>query len=181
MRGPAGSFIVRCRVWASQLVQRQRVYLPYRRCRRQEFGPWVRRSPGGGNGNPLQYSCLGNPMDRGVWLATVPEATKSWEHPHRWKGMEAINLSTILQATTKMTLSCSLAQSHPTLCDPMDCGMPGFPVLHHLPMLAQTHVHWIRDAIQPSHPLSSPSPPALNLSQNQFFSPPMSQPFASGG
>ena len=49
----------------------------------------------------------------------------------------------------------------------MDCSMPGFPVLYHLPELAQTHVHCVGDAIQPSHPLSSPSPPALNLSQHQ--------------
>ena len=58
---------------------------------------------------------------------------------------------------------CSVAQSGPTLCDPMDCSTLGFPVLHHLPELAQTHVHWVSDAIQPSHPLSSPSP-ALILS-----------------
>ena len=49
----------------------------------------------------------------------------------------------------------------------MDCSMPGFPVLHHLLELAQTHVHWVSDAIQPSNPLSSPSPPAFNLSQHQ--------------
>ena len=49
----------------------------------------------------------------------------------------------------------------------MDCITPGFPVLHQLPQLTQTHVCWIRDAIQPSHPLLSPSPPAFNLSQNQ--------------
>ena len=57
--------------------------------------------------------------------------------------------------------------SHVQLCDPMDCSTPGFPVHHQLPKLAQTHVHWVSDAIQPSHPLSSPSPPALNLSQLQ--------------
>ena len=55
----------------------------------------------------------------------------------------------------------------PTLCDPMDCSMPGLPVQHQLPEFIQTHVHWVGDAIQPSHPLSSPSPPALNLSQHQ--------------
>ena len=60
-----------------------------------------------------------------------------------------------------------VAQLCPTLCDPMNCSMPGFPVLHHLPELAQTHVHWVGDAIQPSHLLSSPSPPASNLSQHQ--------------
>ena len=52
-------------------------------------------------------------------------------------------------------------------CDPMDCSMPGLPVHHQLPELAQTHVHPVRDAIQLSHPLSSPSPPAFSLSQHQ--------------
>ena len=55
----------------------------------------------------------------------------------------------------------------PTLWDPMDCSTPVFPVHHQLPELAQTHVHWVGDAIQPSHPLLPPSPPALNLSQHQ--------------
>ena len=53
-----------------------------------------------------------------------------------------------------------------TLCDPMDCSTPGFPVLHHLPELAQTHIHQVGDAVQPSCPLLSPSP-AFNLSQHQ--------------
>ena len=56
---------------------------------------------------------------------------------------------------------CSLTQLCLTLCDPVDCSTPGFPVLHHLPELAQTCVHWVGDAIQPSCPLSSPSPPAF--------------------
>ena len=60
-----------------------------------------------------------------------------------------------------------LLQLCPTLCDPMDCSMPGFPELHCLPEFAQTHVHPVSDGIQPSYPLSSPSPPALNLSQHQ--------------
>ena len=63
----------------------------------------------------------------------------------------------------------SVAQSCPALCDPMNCSMPGLPVHHQLPELAQTHVYQVRDAIQPSHPLSSPSPPALNLSQHQVL------------
>ena len=63
----------------------------------------------------------------------------------------------------------SVAQSCLTLCDPMDCSMPGFPVHHQLPELTQTHVHRVGDAIQPSHPLSSPSP-TFNLSQHQVFS-----------
>ena len=61
-------------------------------------------------------------------------------------------------------LCCSFAKSCPTLCDPMNCSMPDFPVLHYLPELAQTHVHCTDDAIQPSHPLLPPSLPALNLS-----------------
>ena len=61
----------------------------------------------------------------------------------------------------------SVAQSCLTLCDPMDCSRPGLPVHHQLPEFTQTHVHWVGDAIQPSHPLSSPSPPAFNLSQHQ--------------
>ena len=58
----------------------------------------------------------------------------------------------------------SVAQSCPTCCDPINCSMPGCPVHHQLPEPTQTHVHWVRDAIQISHPLSSPSPPAFNLS-----------------
>ena len=61
----------------------------------------------------------------------------------------------------------SVTQLCPTLCDPMDYSMPGFPVHHQFPVLTQTHVHHVGDAIQPSHPLSSPSPPAFNLSQHQ--------------
>jgi len=61
----------------------------------------------------------------------------------------------------------SVAQSCPTLSNPMDCSMSGFPVHHQPPELAQTHVHPVSNAIQPSHPLSSPSPPAINLSQHQ--------------
>ena len=61
----------------------------------------------------------------------------------------------------------SFIQSRLTLCDPMDCSMPGFPVHHQLQELAQTHVHRVSDAIQPSHPLLSPSPPAFNPSQHQ--------------
>ena len=61
----------------------------------------------------------------------------------------------------------SVAQSCPTLCDPMSRSTPGLPVHHQLLESTQTHVHWVGDAIQSSHPLSSPSPPALNLSQHQ--------------
>ena len=61
----------------------------------------------------------------------------------------------------------SVTQLCPTLCDPMNRSKPGLPVHHQLPEFTQTHVHWVGDAIQPSHPLSSHFPPALNLSQHQ--------------
>ena len=61
----------------------------------------------------------------------------------------------------------SVTQSCPTLCDPMNRSTPGLPVHHKLPEFTQTHAHRVSDAIQPSHPLSSPSPPALNPSQHQ--------------
>ena len=64
----------------------------------------------------------------------------------------------------------SVAQSCPTLCDPMNRSTPGLSVHHQLPEFTQTHVHRVRDAIQPSHPLSSPSPPAPNPSQHQSLS-----------
>ena len=61
----------------------------------------------------------------------------------------------------------SVTQSCLILCDPMDCSTPGLPVHHQLPELTQTHIHLVGDAIQPSHPLLSPSPPAFDLSQHQ--------------
>ena len=78
------------------------------------------------------------------------------------------SFSTLLQrhcAKGLLFLSCcSAAKSFRTLCYPMDCSIPGFPVLHYLLEFAQIHAHWIDDAIQPSHPLSSLSPPTFNLS-----------------
>ena len=67
----------------------------------------------------------------------------------------------------KICCYCSVVQLCLTICDPMDCSMPSFPILHHLLEIAQTHVHRVGDAIQPSHPLLSPSPPAFNPSQHQ--------------
>ena len=99
---------------------------------------------GVGNGNPLQYSCLANPMDRRTWWAAVHGVTRV--------GSDQIR---------------SVAQSCPTLCHPMNRSMPGLPAHHQLPEFTQTHVHRVSDAIQPSHPLSSPSPPAPNPSQHQ--------------
>ena len=73
----------------------------------------------------------------------------------------------------------SVSQSCPTLCNPINLSIPGLPVHHHVTEFTQTHVHQVGDAIQPSHPLSSPLPPAPNPSQCQSF--PMSQLFAWGG
>ena len=77
------------------------------------------------------------------------------------------------------TIFGSVSQLCPTLCSPMDCITSGFPVHHQLSRLGQTHVHWVCDAIQPSHPLLSPSSPVLHLSVHQSFL--LSQFFTSGG
>ena len=93
-----------------------------------------------------------------------------------WFWWTSINIFFLLCLTLSVSLlrnfhfalgSCSVTQLCLTLCNPMDCSMPGFPVLHSLPEFTLTHVHWLGDAIQPSHPLLSSSPPAFNLSQNQ--------------
>ena len=68
---------------------------------------------------------------------------------------------------------CSVTQSCPTLCNPMDCSTPRFPFFHNLLEFAPTHVHWVGDAIQPSHPLSSPSPPAFFPSIRVFSNEPV--------
>ena len=68
-----------------------------------------------------------------------------------------------LQAS-EIICCCSVTQ---LCCEPMDCSTPGFPVIHCLLEFAPTHVHWVSDAVQPSHPVSSPSPPAFSLSQHQ--------------
>ena len=80
--------------------------------------------------------------------------------------VQRILKSTVLFQFSSVQFS-SVTQSCPTLCDPMNRSTPGLPVYHQLQEFTQTHVHWVGDAIPPSHPLSSPSPPALNLSQHQ--------------
>ena len=112
--------------------------------------PGSGRSSGERNGNLLQYLCLENSMDRGVWQVTVHGVAKS----QTWLSIRSDQIR-------------SVAQSCLTLCDPMNCSIPGLPVHHQLPEFTQSHVYWVSDAIQPSHPLSSPSPPAPNPSQHQ--------------
>ena len=98
--------------------------------------PGLGRSLGEGNGNPLQYSCLKNPMDSGTWQDRVYGIAKQQ------------------QALGQFS---SVFQSCPTLCEPVDCSTPGFLVHHQLLELTQTPVNRVGDAIQPSHPLSSPT------------------------
>ena len=90
-----------------------------------------------------------------------------WAHTHT----HTHTLKTILYQHNRCVFHfqsvSSVAQLCPTLCDPMDRSTPGLPVHHQLPEFTQTHVHWVGNVIQPSHPLSSPSPPALKLSQHQ--------------
>ena len=80
---------------------------------------------------------------------------------------EIKNAISLTLALLKIKYFSSVTQFCPTLCDPMNRSMPGLPVHHQLPEFTQTHIHWVGDATQPSHPLSSPSPPALNPSQHQ--------------
>ena len=160
---------------------------------------------GEGNGTPLQYSCLENPMDGGAWWAAVYGVAQSRTGLKRLSSSSLFHFfyfiisapisfslcspmsptlfffpfDVLYQAFIKCSGKAfvymykniyqfsSVAQSCPTLCDPTNCSTPGFPVHHQLPKLTQTHVHRVGDAIQPSHPLLSPSLPAPNPSQHQ--------------
>ena len=90
---------------------------------------------------------------------------------HGQRGLMGCSIFWMLIAiagSLKCSVQCSsVTQSCPTLWDPMVCSTPGFPVHHQLPEFTQTHIRWVNDAIHPSHPLSSPSPPTFNLSQHQ--------------
>ena len=86
---------------------------------------------------------------------------------HITPAMQADSLPLSHQGSSLSSYCYSVTQSCPTLWDLMDCSMPVFPVLHHLQELAQIHIHWVSDALQPSRPLLSPSPPAFNFSQHQ--------------
>ena len=88
------------------------------------------------------------------WWATVQRVTNSWIR------LKQLSTYELLISINSVTQSCL------TLCNLMDSSILGFPVLHQLLELAQTHVHWVSDAIQPSHPLLSPSSPAFNLFQH---------------
>ena len=100
-------------------------------------------------------------MDRAAWRAAVHGVAKSWTQLS-----DSTELIFIVKIIVCVQFS-SVAQLCPTLCDPMNCSTPGRPVHHQLPKFTQTDVHRVSDAIQPSHPLSSPSPPAPNPSQHR--------------
>ena len=92
--------------------------------------------------------------------------SSEWDLHIRWQKYWSFSFS-ISPSNELVQLFSSVTQSCLTLCDSMECSMPGLPVHHQLPEFTQTHVHWVGDAIQPSHPLLSPSPPTFNLSQHQ--------------
>ena len=92
---------------------------------------------------------------------------KEWSRKYLWLWKTCRSLSMKREVIILSQSVTSVAQSCPTLCIPMDCSMSGFPVHHQLLEPTQTHVHRVRDAIQPSHPLLSPSPTTFNLSQHR--------------
>ena len=122
-------------------------------------------SPGEGNCNPLQYSCLGNPMDRRAWKAMVHGVTQSWTrlstptHTLRvhFPGISSLQFSSVTQLC-------------PTLCGPMDCSMPGFPVHHQLLEVTETHVHQtISSSVIPFSSRLQSFPASGSFKMNQFF------------
>ena len=121
--------------------------------------PGLERSPGEGKRYPLQYSGLENSVD-----CLVHGVTKS----QTWLSDIHFHISTKSKWFSSVVVQFSSVQSCPTLCDPMNCSTPGFPVHHQLQEFTQTHVHWVGDVIQPSHPLSSPSSTVLNPSIRVF-------------
>ena len=142
--------------------------------------PWLRVSSSG-DGHVLVQASGGNPTlhTKFSWDASVsginvaPNPPKSFDlkkqcttHTSSFRESGQFTDKPCEQEEIWVRFS-SLTQSCPTPCNPMDCNMPGFSVHHQLLELTQTHVHRISDAIQPSHPLSSPSPSAFNLSQYQ--------------
>ena len=93
---------------------------------------------------------------------------KHWESQENWEFLWSQEKQMYLGVFCMLAHQfSSVAQSCLTLCDPMSCSIQGFPVHHQLLEFTQIHVHWVSDAIQPSHPLSSPSPPSFYLSQHQ--------------
>ena len=134
-------------------------------CRRHkslEFVPWVGKIPWRRAWQPTPVFLSGESYDRRAWWATVHGVAKSQTQ------LKRLSMHACMHASTATSVQfSSVTQSCPTLRDHMNCSTPSLPVHHQLPEFTQTHVHRVSDAIQPSHPLSSPSPPAPNPSQHQ--------------
>jgi len=151
--------------------------------------PWIfiGRTDVGRTDAEVEASILWPPDAKSLLTGKDPDAGKDWGQEDRrirvWQRMRhkfeqaprdgegrgslACCINHLNRDVYRLKVISSVAQLCLTLCDPMDCSMPGFPVNHQLPELVQTHAHWVSDAIQPAHPLSPPSPPAFNLSQHQ--------------
>ena len=120
----------------------------------------IRSFPGGSDGK--ESACSAGDQSSIPGLVRSPGEENSY--PLQYSGLENSMDREAWQATVQFS---SVAQLCPTLCDSMNCSKPGLPVHHQLPEFTQTHVHRVGDAIQPSHPLSSPFPPDFNLSWHQ--------------
>ena len=123
-------------------------------------------SPGAcSNSCPLSRQC--HPTISSSVTPSPPSLSLSHHQgPFQWVS-SSHQVAKVLELQHQSIQFSLVTQSCPTLCDPMDRSTPGLPVHHQLPELTQTHVHRVGDAIQPSHPLSFPSPPTFNLSQHQ--------------
>ena len=115
-----------------------------------------------GSSDSKESACNAGDLDSIPELERSPGEENSY--PLQYSGLENSMDREAWQATVQFS---SVAQLCPTLCDSMNCSKPGLPVHHQLLEFTQTHIHWVGDAIQPSHPLSSPSLPTFNLSQHQ--------------
>ena len=121
-------------------------------------------------GNSLVVQWLDSVSTAGTWVWSLVRELRSPSHmvcpPQNvdiFKKLPCFKLAATIESSLGAVIVQSL--SHVQLCNPMDCSMPGFPVLHHFLEFAQTHVHWVNDAIWPFHPLLPPSSPSLNLFQ----------------
>ena len=120
----------------------------------------------GGDLSRLTDRCIPSSW-HSAWHAVIP-GKSLWAEQMK-EGHTCVSMHAPSRSGKSLVLGvcCSVAKSCPTLCDPMDCSTPGFPLLHSLLEVAQTHVDWVSDAIRPSHPLSPSSPLTFSLSQHQ--------------
>ena len=122
---------------------------------------------GGGDGIPIELFQIPKDNAAKVLCSICQQLWKTQQWPQGWKRSIFIPIPKKGNAQECSVQFSSVTRLCPTLSDPIDCSTPGLPVHHQFLELTQTHVHWVCGTIQSSHPLSSPSPPALNLSQHQ--------------